>query len=76
MPNIPFVAALTGALLRCSSLVWLATLHSERLALHPDSTPKNGILAISAYLISNWRQKNGKSDRYGKRRHPDRYIRQ
>ena len=48
--NIPFVAALPGALRRCSSLVWLATRRSERLALHPASAPKNGILAISASL--------------------------
>ena len=48
--NIPFVAALPGALRRCSSLVWLATRLSERLALHPASAPKNGILAISASL--------------------------
>ena len=52
--NIPFVAArfatLTGALRRCSSLVWLATRRSERLALHPASAPKNGILTISASL--------------------------
>ena len=48
--NIPFVAALAGALRRCSSLVWLATRRSERLALHPASAPKNGILAISASL--------------------------
>ncbi len=48
--NIPFLAALAGALRRCSSLVWLATLRSERLALHPASAPKNGILAISASL--------------------------
>jgi hypothetical protein len=52
MPNIPFVAALTGALLRCSSLVWLATRRSERLALHPASTPTNGTLTISASLSS------------------------
>ena len=48
--NIPFLAALPGALRRCSSLVWLATLRSERLALNPASAPKNGILAISASL--------------------------
>ncbi len=48
--NIPFVAALAGALRRCSSLVWLATRRSERLALHPASAPKNGILTISASL--------------------------
>ena len=48
--NIPFMAALPGALRRCSSLVWLATLRSERLALHPASAPKNGILTISASL--------------------------
>ena len=48
--NIPFMAALTGALRRCSSLVWLATRCSERLALHTASAPKNGILAISASL--------------------------
>ena len=48
--NIPFLTALTGALRRCSSLVWLATPHSERLALHPASTAKNGSLAISASL--------------------------
>ena len=46
--NIPFVAALPGALQRCSSLVWLATRRSERLALHPASAPKNSTLAISA----------------------------
>ena len=51
--NIPFSTALTGALRRCSSLVWLATLHSERLALHPASTAKNGTLTISASLSSN-----------------------
>ena len=38
--NIPFLAALAGALRRCSSLVWLATRRSERLALHPASAPK------------------------------------
>ena len=48
--NIPFLAALVGALRRCSSLVWLATRRSERLALHPASAPKNGILTISASL--------------------------
>ena len=48
--NSPFLAALAGALRRCSSLVWLATRRSERLALHPASAPKNGILAISASL--------------------------
>ncbi len=56
MSNIPFVAALAGALLRCSSLVWLATRRSERLALHPASTPKNGTLTISASLkCQHWR---------------------
>ena len=48
--NIPFLAALAGALRRCSSLVWFATRRSERLALHPASAPKNGILTISAPL--------------------------
>ena len=52
--NIPFMAArfatLTGALRRCSSLVWLATRRYERLALHPASPPKNVILTISASL--------------------------
>ena len=48
--NIPSLTALTGALRCCSSLVWLATPHSERLALHPASTAKNGTLAISAPL--------------------------
>ena len=51
--NIPFVAALPGALRRCSSLVWLATRRSERLALHPASAPKNGILVISASLSTS-----------------------
>ncbi len=51
--NIPFLAALPGALRRCSSLVWLATLRSECLALHPASAPKNGTLAISASLSRN-----------------------
>ena len=50
--NLPFLAALPGALWRCSSLVWLATRHSERLALHPASASKNGILTISASLIA------------------------
>ncbi len=48
--NIPFLTALAGALRRCSSLVWLATRRSERLALHPASTAKNGTLLISASL--------------------------
>ena len=48
--NIPFLAALAGALRRCSSLVWLATRRSERLALHPASTAKNGTLRITASL--------------------------
>ena len=52
--NIPFVAALPGALRRCSSLVWLATRRSERLALHPASAPKNGILTFSASLEGNF----------------------
>jgi hypothetical protein len=34
------LTALTGALLRCSFLVWLATRRSQRLALHPATTPK------------------------------------
>ena len=38
--NIPFLAALPGALRRCSSRVWLATRRSERLALYPASAPK------------------------------------
>ena len=46
--NIPSLTALAGALRRCSSLVWLATRRSERLALHPASTAKNGTLLISA----------------------------
>jgi minor extracellular protease Epr len=67
--NIPFLTALTGALRRCSSLMWRATRlsrihapaalvhpctsrHSERLALHPASTPQNGTLTISASLIA------------------------
>ncbi len=49
--NIPFSTALTGALRRCSSLVWPATPRSERLALHPASTAKNGTLTISVSLI-------------------------
>ena len=48
--NIPFSTVLTGALRRCPSLVWPATPRSERLALHPASTAKNGTLAISASL--------------------------
>ena len=48
--NIPFLAELPRALRRCSSLMWLVTLRSERLALHPASAPKNGLLAISASL--------------------------
>ncbi len=48
--NTPFLTALPGALRRCYSLVWLNTQRSERLALHPASAPKNGILAISASL--------------------------
>ena len=48
--NIRFLAALPGVLPRCSSFVWLATGRSERLALHPASALKNGILAISASL--------------------------
>ncbi len=50
--NIPFSTALTGALRRCSSRVWPATPRSERLALHPASTAKNGTLTISASLIT------------------------
>jgi hypothetical protein len=46
--NIPFLGALTGALRCCSSVVWLATLPSERLALHPVCISKNGTLTISA----------------------------
>jgi len=38
--NTPLLAALTGTLRRCTSLVWLATPHSARLALHPASTTK------------------------------------
>jgi hypothetical protein len=48
--NILFLTALAGALLRCPSLMWLATLRSVRLALHPASTAKNGTLAIPASL--------------------------
>jgi hypothetical protein len=48
--NIPFVDALTGALRRCSSLMWPATQCSERLALHPASTSKNGTSVISSSL--------------------------
>ena len=48
--NVPFIDALTGALLRCLSLVWPATLRSKRLALHPASTPINGTLIISVSL--------------------------
>ena len=50
--NIPFPAALAGALPRCSSLVWPATRHSSRLALHPAITTKNGTFAISDSLTS------------------------
>jgi hypothetical protein len=46
--NIPFMAALTGALRRCTSFVWIAKRHSARLALHPASTTKNRTSAISA----------------------------
>ena len=48
--NIPFLDALTGVLRCCSSVVWPATLPSERLALHPASTLKTGTLAISVPL--------------------------
>ena len=48
--NIPFMEALTGALRRCTSLVWPAKRHSVRLALHPASATKNGTSAISASL--------------------------
>ena len=48
--NIPFLAALGVALRRCSSLVWLATRRSERLALHRASAAKNGTLLICASL--------------------------
>ena len=51
--NIPFPAALAGALRRCSSLVWPATRYSSRLALHPAITTKNGTFAISDSL--KWR---------------------
>ena len=60
--NIPFLAALPGALRRCSSLVWLATRRSERLALHPASAPKNGILAISASLSKKFGGVNAVSE--------------
>ena len=53
--NVPFLAALAGELRRCSSLVWLATQRSERLALHPVSTAKNGTLLISASLSKTGR---------------------
>ena len=56
--NIPFLAALAGALRRCSSLVWLATRRSERLALHPASAPKNGISTISASLTGVIQHRN------------------
>ena len=59
--NIPFLAALPGALRRCSSLVWLATLRSERLALHPASAPKNGTLAISVSLRTLFQPRSGKT---------------
>ena len=48
MPTSHFWTALTGALRRFSPLVWLATWRSERLALHPASTTKNGTSKISA----------------------------
>ena len=60
--NIPLLEVLTGALRCCSSVVWPATLPSERLALHPASTSKNGTLAISVPLnVKNpvWREPNG-----------------
>jgi len=44
------MAALTGALRRCTSLVWLVTRRSARLAPHPASTTKNGTSAIPASL--------------------------
>ena len=61
--NIPFLAALAGALRRCSLLVWLATRRSERLALHPASAPKNGILVISASLNDRLRQNSVQENR-------------
>ena len=63
--NTPFLAALPGALRRCSSLVWLATLRSKRLALHPASAPKNGTLAFSASLISSSSSVNMGSSKAG-----------
>ena len=41
--KIPPCTALAGALLRCSSLVWLATRRSGRLALHPAGAAQGGI---------------------------------
>jgi|GEM_PF-3515113 len=38
----PIFAARPGALLRCSSFVWLATRHSSRLASHPAHTTLMG----------------------------------
>jgi len=38
----PIFAARLGALLRCSSFVWLATRHSSRLASHPVRTTLMG----------------------------------
>jgi len=38
----PIFAAHTGALLRCSSFVWLATRHSSCLASHPVCTTPMG----------------------------------
>ena len=52
--NIPILNAPTGALRRRSSLVWLATRHLERRALHPLSTSKNGTLTISASLTQRY----------------------
>ena len=40
--DVPFMAALTGALRRCTSLVCPATWRSARLALHPANAVKNG----------------------------------
>ena len=40
--NIPFLAALPGALPRCSSLVWLATPDFDTSEAHFLLTPSNG----------------------------------
>ena len=52
--DVPFMAALTGALRRCTSLVLPATWRSARLALHPASAAKNGTSAIYASLRNEY----------------------